>query len=179
MSVLGGMTRLARFRIDGFASFAATPQAVLNSLAPLLAFPLVGAAAGMLGDLGMAALVDFLATVVALVAPLVISHEFARRWGRLPEWPRFAVASNWCQWVLPVVAVVLAIGLMVLSSFGLPLKPMLVALLAAIICYGIALHWFLARHGLRISRTRAVLLVLATDLGTGALVLVPRLLAGS
>ena len=94
MSIWGGMARLARFRADGFAAFANTPQAVLNSLAPLLAFPLVGAVIGLSGGQGLAAAVDFLATIVALVAPLVITHAFAARWGRLADWPRFAAASN-------------------------------------------------------------------------------------
>jgi uncharacterized membrane protein len=179
MSIMAGLLRLARFRVDGFNAFAGTPQAVLNSLAPLLAFPLVGAVLGLLGEAGLAAAVDFLATIVALVAPLVITHAFARRWGRLEAWPRFAAASNWCQWVLPVVAVVLVLLVMLLDGIGFPLRTMVMLALVGLIGYGVALHWFLARHGLGLSRARAVALVLVTDFGTGALVILPRLLAAA
>ena len=42
-SVLIGILRIARGRADGIACFGSSPQAFLSSLAPLLAFPLVGA----------------------------------------------------------------------------------------------------------------------------------------
>ena len=42
--------------------------------------------------------------------------------------------------------------------------------------YGLWLHWFLARHGLELSRLRAALLVMGVNLGTACLVLLPRLL---
>ncbi len=43
--------------------------------------------------------------------------------------------------------------------------------------YALWLHWFLARHGLALSRFRAALLVVVVNLGTALLVLAPRLLA--
>ena len=48
-SVWLGIARLARFRADGLEQFGHTPQAFLNSLAPLLAFPLVSGAMTMVG----------------------------------------------------------------------------------------------------------------------------------
>ncbi len=178
MSIVQGMVRLARFRIDGFQGFGNSAQAVLNSLAPLLAFPLVGGVFGVLGGQALPATVDFLATVVALLAPLVITHWLAARWQRLAEWPRFAAASNWCQWTLPLLAIGLVIVVMVLQLFGLPLQALVMVGLIGLVGYGLALHYFLARHGLRLSVGRAVLLVLVTDVSTGAMVVIPRLLTG-
>ena len=44
--------------------------------------------------------------------------------------------------------------------------------------YGLWLQWFLARHGLALGRLPRRLLVLLVNLGTAALLLVPRLLLG-
>jgi len=45
-----------------------------------------------------------------------------------------------------------------------------------VVGYALWLHWFLARHGLALSRLRAALLVAGVNLGTGMLVMLPRLL---
>ena len=52
---------------------------------------------------------DFLATLIALLAPPVISQALARRWGRQERWFRFATAINWCQWALPLLGAVLVL----------------------------------------------------------------------
>jgi hypothetical protein len=178
LSILQGMVRLARFRIEGFASFAATSQAVLSSLVPWLAIVLVGCVVSVAHGQAALAAANFLTTVVALLAPLVITHALARRWGREAEWPRFAAASIWCQWVLPMAALVILLAITVLDGLGLPENLLLLTGLLAFVGYGISLRWFLARHGLGISRLRAVALVLVADLGTGMLILIPRLLTG-
>jgi hypothetical protein len=41
-SILVGILRIAYGRADGVGCFGSTPQAFLSSLAPLVAFPLVG-----------------------------------------------------------------------------------------------------------------------------------------
>jgi hypothetical protein len=178
MSILHGIRRLAVFQADGFLSFKATPQALLSSLAPLVAFPLVGG----LGELAQGnvatALSDLLATAVALLTPLVVSEFLATRWGSGRMWLRYAVASNWCQWVLPLGAMVIVIAFWVLAQMGLPLgSGMVGAAIIGLICYGIGLHWFMARRGLGLSRGRATLMVIAADLTTGCLVMLPRVLA--
>ena len=95
-SVFRGFVRLARFRPEGFAYFSGTHAAMLNSLAPLLAFPLVGGALLLFRGGGIGAASDLLATVVALLAPLLIAHALAMRWGRGDAWLRYAAAFNWC-----------------------------------------------------------------------------------
>jgi hypothetical protein len=65
----------------------------------------------------------------------------------------------------------------VAAQLGLPTGDHVIGgCLVGLIFYGIALHWFIARRGLDLSRGRAALLVLAADLLTGFLVVVPRLL---
>jgi hypothetical protein len=178
MSVLRGMFRLATFRPEGFGEFGDTRQAFLNSLAPLLAFPLVGTALLLLTGAGAGALGDLLGTVVALLAPVIVSHALAVRWGREAAWMRYAVAFNWCQWAVPLFAVGLVVVAGILVNGGLPVRLVTMLLLLALLGYGLGLYWFLARHGLGLSGKRAALLVLLMNLATGLLAFGPRLFFG-
>lgn len=170
--------RLATFRVDGFAGFEATRQGFLNSLAPLLAFPLVGALLGALNGDGLVAVGDLLSTIVALMAPAVVSHAFAKAWKVEDAWLRYAVAFNWCQWAVPVAgfALLLAAGMAVRS--GVTVWAAGIVWLLVLLGYGLSLHFFLARRGLGLSRGRTLVLVLVVNAVTGALVVGPRLLAG-
>lgn len=176
-SVVLGIARVARGRPDGLALFGNTPQAFLGSLAPLIAFPLVGTALMLAGGGGPGALADLLATLCGLLAPAVLSHFFARAWGREAQWPRFATAFNWCQWTIPVVAALVLVVLAMMMAAGFPGAYAGFLLVATLVAYGFWLHWFLARHGLAVSRLRALLLVICVNLGTAAVVLGPQILA--
>jgi len=175
-SIVVGVMRLARGRSDGFQQFGATREAFLASLAPLVAFPLVGGVLMLLGGGGLTALADLLATICALVAPPVLSFEVARLWGRQAAWLRFATAFNWCQWAIPVLGSLLLLLLGFLVVLGLPRPVARVAVVLGLVVYGLWLHWFLARHGLGLSRLRAMLLVLAVNVVTVLLVMGPRVL---
>jgi hypothetical protein len=175
-SIVVGVMRLARGRVDGFQQFGATREAFLASLAPLVAFPLVGGVLMLLGGGGMTALADLFATICALVAPPVLSFEVARLWGRQAAWLRFATAFNWCQWAIPVLGSLLLLLLGVLVVLGLPRPIARVAVVLGLVVYGLWLHWFLARHGLGLSRLRALLLVLAVNAVTVLIVMGPRVL---
>jgi len=59
---------------------------------------------------------------------------------------------------------------------GMPQNVAAMAFLAGLVGYGLALHYFLARHGLGLSIGQSVMCVAAMNLGTGLLVLGPRLL---
>jgi hypothetical protein len=177
--VLRGILLLARLRPQGFAEFAATRQAFLNSLAPLIAFPLVGGVLVLLSGGGIGAVTDLFATLIALLAPAVISEALATRWSRDQQWLRYGVAFNWAQWAVPVVAVVLLMLAGVLRGIGLGEAQAAIAVLFAIAAYGLVLHWFLARHGLSLSAGRSTLLVVAINLGTVALVMAPRFIAAA
>jgi hypothetical protein len=171
------MVLVARGRAEGIDMFAGTSQGFLASLAPLVAFPLVGTALLLLDGDGTPAITNLLSTIAVLLAPPVLSFELARLWGRQARWLRFATAFNWCQWLLPMLAAVLLLVLGMLSQAGLPENAATVALVLGLGGYALWLHWFLARHGLALSRVRAALLVLGVNFGTALLVLAPRLLA--
>ncbi len=175
-NILLGVVRLATGRADGLAQFGNTTQAFLISLAPLIAFPLVGSALLIVNGGGLPALSDLLATLCALLAPPVLSWWFARLWQREAVWLRFATAFNWCQWAIPVMASALLVVLGLLMAAGLPNSVAGVVAVLGLVSYGLWLHWFLARRGLGVSVARAVLFVVCVNLGTAALILGPRLL---
>jgi hypothetical protein len=131
----------------------------------------------LIGGGGIGAVIDLLATVIALLSPPVIGEALARRWGREDRWLRYAVAFNWAQWAVPVVALGMLLGMGILRRIGVGEREAAMALLFGIAAYGLTLHWFLARHGLMLSRGRAVLMVLALNLGTVMLAIAPRLVA--
>ena len=174
---LVGMLRLARGRVDGLEQFGDTAQAFLSSLAPLLAFPIVGALLLLASDGPVKALATLLVTLVVQLAPAVLSHALARFWGREAAWMRYATAFNWCQWALPLAALALLIVLQAGMQMGLSEEVADAALLAGLGAYGLWLNWLLARHGLGLSRFRAAALVAATNLGTVLLVAGPGLIA--
>jgi hypothetical protein len=176
-NILRGIVLVARGRAAGIEQFAGTSQGFLASLAPLLAFPLVGTFMLLLSGEGAPAIADLLATIAVLLAPPVLSFELARLWGRQAEWLRFATAFNWCQWLLPVLATLLLTVFGALMQAGLSERAATVLLVLCLGGYGLWLHWFLARNALALSRFRAVLLVVGVNLGTALLVLVPQLLA--
>jgi hypothetical protein len=171
-----GVALLARGRAAGLAEFAGTREAFLASLAPLIAFPLVGAGLIMASGQPVAAASDFLATLCALLVPPVLSHMLAERWERAEAWLRYAVAFNWCQWAIPVVAVGLMSVLALAVGLGFPSGIAGAVVLLLLLAYGLWLHWFLAVHGLHLSGARAALLVVVVNVGTGLLVLAPHLL---
>ena len=174
-SILIGVMRLARGRPDGLLQFGATRDSFLASLAPLIAFPLVGGLLMLGGGGGLSAVSDLLATVCALLAPPVLTYEAARLWGREAAWLRFATAFNWCQWVIPVVGSMLLLTLALLAALGLPRALARLGVVFGLVSYGLWLHWFLARHGLGLTRLRAALMVFVVNTVTVMLVLGPRM----
>jgi hypothetical protein len=178
-SVLRGVLRLACFDARGLGQFGASAEAFLASLAPLVAFPLVGAVllAGRGNALG--ALAGFLATLCTLLAPPVLSHGLAVIWKRDADWLRYATAFNWCQWAIPLAGAIVLLLAATLTATGMPDRQAAMLALAALAVYALALHWFVARTALRLSVLRTTLLVLSVNLGTGALILLPMLFSAA
>jgi hypothetical protein len=176
-NIVIGIIRLARGHADGLRQFIGTRDAFLASLAPWLAFPLVGSVLMLLGGGGLAVLANLLAVVCGLLVPPVLSFEAARLWGRQDAWLRFATALNWCQWVIPLVGSLLLVVFSFLTALGLPGQVAEAAVILGFVAYALWLHWFLARHGLDLSPSRAGALVLGVNLITVILVLGPRMLA--
>ena len=165
-AVLLGIARVARGRKDGLLQFGDTAQAVLAALAPLVAFLLVGALIGLLGG-SRDAVEDVAAVTVGLLGPLVLSFEFARRWGRAGQWYRFATAFCWCQWAAPMVLLAVLVLMSVLMAGGMGESTAAGVGVAGLFGYGLWLHWFLARNALDLSALRAVL--------TTGLIILPQL----
>ncbi|MEA2787641.1 MAG: hypothetical protein QOG73_47 [Acetobacteraceae bacterium] len=176
-SILLGILRIARGRADGVECFGSSPQAFLSSLAPLIAFPLVGAVLAMFAEGPKRALTGLAMTLCALLTPAVVSYELAGFWQRRDAWARFATAFNWCEWILPVLACLVILPLSVAISVGMSETTASLVLVACLGCYGLWLHWFLARQALALSILRAVLLVVIVNLSTAVAVMGPRLLA--
>lgn len=172
-----GVARLARGRSDGFAQFGDTPQAFLSSLAPIFAFPIVGTVLSLADGGGRPAITDLLATICAVLAPPVISHVLARLWGRELLWPRFATAFNWCQLAIPVVAAGILLVLGALMAIGISAELAAHLMVIPLAGYALWLHWFLARHGLRLAAWRSILFVVLVNLGTALAILVPHFAA--
>jgi hypothetical protein len=124
----------------------------------------------------LTALADLLAAICALVAPTVITFEIARLWGRQAAWLRFATAFNWCQWAIPILGSLLLLSLGMLITLGMPRQLARMLVVFGLVAYGLWLHWFLARHGLGLSRLRAALLVVGVNAATVLIVLGPSLL---
>ena len=176
-TVLVGILRIARGRADGIACFGATPRAFMASLAPLLAFPIVGAVLAMFSDGPRRALTGLGMTLCALLAPAVLSYELARLWKRSDAWMRFATAFNWCEWILPVVACLAMVPLTVAMSAGLDQNTASMALVIGLGCYGLWMQWFLASRALSLSGVRAAIFVVLVNLGTSLAVIGPAVLA--
>ena len=173
-SVLRGILLIGRGRRAGLAEFGSSPDAFLASLAPLLAFPLVGAALMMVSGKPRAAAVSLLGTVIALLAPTVLSYEPAKWWKRQAYWTQYATALNWCQWLVPLLAGVLLILIYPPLAMAFGDEAAGYAVVGLLAGYGLWLHWFIARHGLAISRVRAAILVVLVNVCTIALVVVPQ-----
>src|SRR5271156_4760285 len=177
--VLRGMYLIARGRPHGLNCFRDSPRAFFASLAPGLGI-LVGAVLQGLADgSGLSAIDAIPGTLCVLLAPSVVSYELARIWGREAFWNRYIVAFNWCQWLLPLVGLVLLFGLTLAPSAGGNAPGGLRVLIVCLAIYALWLNWFLARHGLALTAWRAAGMVAAVNLGTVALVLIPTVLASS
>lgn len=171
-----GVARVALGRADGLQRFDGTVQSFLTSLAPLIAFPLAGALIELLRAGLLPALSLILVTLVAQLAPPVLSHALAVRWGREHLWLHYATAYNWCYWALPAVLAVLMVVFGMATGAGLPQMVGAQGVVVGLAAYSLWLHWFLARHALALSRAKAALVVVAVNVGTIILAFGPGLL---
>ncbi len=163
-----GLLLLAVGRAEGFGHFGADADSFLASLAPLVAFTLVSAGLVALSGRVLAAIELFLLTLIGLLAPAVIADPLCRRWKREAYWALYANILNWSKLLFLMVAP-LAVGV----AASVPVLGAGVAL--ALLTYAMWFQWFVARGALRLSRVQALLLLLATQVGTNLLVIVPLL----
>lgn len=172
-----GILRLAIGRADGAARFAGTGRAYLVSLVPLLVLLGAGIVLRLVQGEAVPVLRDALATLIALLAPAVLSHALPFAWRREEDWLRYAVALNWCQWALLLALSVILVCLGVAVAAGLgPIAAGNAALLL-LAAYALWLHWVVSRATLGMPPGRAALFVLLINCGTAALAFGPAALA--
>lgn len=171
-----GVVRVAIGRSDGLTQFGSTVPSFLNSLAPLLAFPIAGAVIEAYREDWSSALSLLLLTLVAQLAPPVLSHLFAVRWKVEERWLHYATAYNWCYWAKPMAGALFTLGFALAVGTGLPSTLAAQAVLAALGIYSLWLDWFLVRHALGLGTGKSVIMVVVVNLGTAALAIGPTLL---
>ena len=144
-----------------------SPNAFLASLAPLIAFPLVGTGLLLAAGKGADAVADFLAVICALLSPAVLSHVLARLWGREAA---MAALRDGVQ-LVPVDHPRAAHAVAFRVRDRTASRPLGAARggrgrSARWVLYALWLQWFLARHGLVLSGWRAAGMVAWVNLGT-------------
>ncbi len=162
--ILRGLFLLARGRKSGINEFSGAMDAFTASLAPLIAFPLVGAGISAMGGQWAFALLGLFSRICAVLALPVIVYEFALRTGREALWMRTATALNWSFWMLLPVLFVAAFIAAVMVQAGLPMAQAEVVVLGLAGIYLLWYHWFIMRVGLGLGAAPALGLLLFSSL---------------
>ena len=177
-SVLGtlrGMFGLALGRVEAFREFGNTPAAFSASIAPLIAFPLVGAALlGLRGYWVYAASLMLSRLCGVLLQPVIVEFA-ARRLNRGERWLTTSTALNWSIWI---IFVLIPAGMVVnagLVSVAASLATALAMSAALIGAYMLWLQAFILRTGLKTGWWKAIALLLVVNLGVAILYAVPYL----
>ncbi|MBU6425566.1 MAG: hypothetical protein KGQ69_04445 [Rhodospirillales bacterium] len=171
--ILQGLVKLACGNAKGVEEFSGTKEAFSASLAPLIAFPLVGAGITAASGDWKAAAVGLLARLCAVLALPVITYEFSRIFGKTKLWLRTATALNWCFWlVLPAIFLAALAG-SVLVQLGLPMMRAEKIVLEMVALYLLWNRWFVFKAGLQLNIWRAGLVLLASLAATMLFAVVP------
>lgn len=174
-NVLHGMLRLALGKPDGLKSIDNTPAAFSASIAPLIAFPLVGAILLGVQDHWILATSLFLSRLCGvLVQPIIV--EFASgRIGRREHWLATTTALNWSIWVIFPLIPAGALLSAALVGVGLDQEIALIITISLVGAYMLWLQWFILRTGLSSGPWRAAGLLLAMNVIIAMLYLLPYL----
>jgi hypothetical protein len=162
--ILRGLFLMARGAKSGIKEFDNSMDAFTASLAPLIAFPLVGAGVSALSGQWQMALIGFLSRLCAVLALPLITHEFARRTGREALWLRTATALDWSFWLLVPMLFIAAVAGAILVQLGLAMESAEYVALGLMGGYLLWYHWFIVRTGLVLGRGQAAFLVVITGL---------------
>lgn len=171
-----GMVQTAVGRAGGLSHFGGTTTSFLNSLAPLLAFPLATSMIEAYREKWLEAASVLLVTLVAQLAPPVVSHLVAVRWRMEDRWLHYATAYNWCHWALPLAGALFTFLFALAVSAGLPNTMVTQGVPLCLGLYGLWLNWFIAYRALGLSRIKAVGFLAIVIAGTAALMFGPALI---
>jgi hypothetical protein len=171
--ILRGLWKLAKGDRLGIIEFGNTNDAFYASLAPLIAFPLVGSANMALHGQWQLAIVSFLSRLCAVLVLPLVTFEAARILGREKLWLRAATALNWSFWIMLPVFIVAVVLFSIMAQSGLTQE---VAFGASFTLAGLYLlwnRWFIMRIGLGLGIWQAVLVVALVSLAAGACTFLP------
>ncbi len=167
--IIQGMLLLSSGRREGLAFFEGTTNALGAAMAPQLAFVLVGGLQVFLQPDKVMELVKLLLSFCVLLVPLVVTHAYARRWGREGLWLRYMTAATWCNWMIVLVSLTCTILAVLLFPALVKEPAFMVALVFVATAYEMWLQWFVARVGLELGAGRAIVLYLSVLLACFAL----------
>jgi hypothetical protein len=176
-NVLRGMFLLARGRAAGLEEFGNSTNALAASVAPLIAFPLVGSVLLAVNGDPKIAVLAFISRMCVVMALGLVTYEFAHIWHRDEQWLRTVTALNWSFWILIPVLLIAGICGAVLVSAGIAEKTAEDVMIGVIGAYLLWYHWFTVRNGLRIGLWAALLLVIVTNIIVGLLAMGPDLIS--
>ncbi len=176
--IVHGLALLGRFRKDGFARFEASSQGFLASLAPWVAFLLVGGVLLALEGKPVEALTDVAVLACWLLVPPVVSQLVAAAFRRDDRWLRYVTATTWCEWLMLIVYLASLLLVSLGMEAGLPPHTAPVVLIGVMGLYWICLHLFLARFGLDLSPVRSVVVVVAVIAADAALLAAGHVVGG-
>ncbi len=177
-SMLRGLALLGRGKRDGLLHFDASVQGFLASLAPWIAFILVDGFVAVLSHRPQEGATEIAVLLCFVLMPPVVSQALSLAWDRDARWLRYATASTWCEWLMPLVFGCGWLVANVLVTAGLPQKAAFVMFVCGVAGYWIWLHFFLGRAALDLSRMRACLLVAALVTGNGGAVALAYAIGG-
>ncbi|MFT8664905.1 hypothetical protein [Acetobacter orientalis] len=174
--IFQGMLLLASGRREGIQNFSGTPDSFGAALAPQLAFLLVGAFQLFFVPDKIMGATKVVLSLCTILLPAVVTHFFAKRWGRGALWLRYITAATWTNWIVLLVTLVATLLAAILFPPLLEQTGFIKALVVVAAVYELWLQWFVARAGLGLSGVRAAVLYAAVLLATFALYAVAALL---
>jgi hypothetical protein len=172
-NVLKGMFLLARGRAAGLNEFGNSTNALAASVAPLIAFPLVGSVLLAVNGDPKVAILAFISRMCVVMALSLVTYEFAHRVQRDETWLRTATALNWSFWMVIPLLLIAGICGAVLVQAGVKEKLAEQIMIGVMGAYMLWYHWFTVRNGLRLGIWTAVGLVIITNVVIGLLALGP------
>ncbi|WP_298284288.1 hypothetical protein [Acidocella sp.] len=168
-----GLWRLAKGERAGILDFGAGLENFSASIAPLIAFPLVGAAVVAMQGAWQLGLISFLSRLAGVLVLPVLTFEFARLFGREHLWLRTATALNWSFWVMPPMLVLAAIASVGLEAVGLSELGAARVALCIMVGYLLWFRWFTLRAGLGLGVWQALLVVAVSTAAIVGLMTLP------
>ncbi|MCX2559852.1 hypothetical protein OQ252_00355 [Acetobacter farinalis] len=160
-SILQGMLLLASGRREGITCFQGTVDSFYAALAPQLALLLVGVFQAAMLPGKMLGFTKLLLSLCVVLLPAVISHFYARKWGRDGLWLRYITAATWCGWVVVLISLAVTVLAGVLFPALLQQPGFMGAVMVTVSIYEMWLQWYVARVGLALGRGRAAVLYLS------------------